>query len=194
MDEFFIKRTMENSIPQSQVFCVEILPLFWTTIRKYPHGNYTLLDVGPGAGGGAELLASIHRSNFLGYKIAVETLDISSLFNEFIHTYCPNITKANNCDLFEFTSTYDFVICSHVIEHVNGPLLFINELKKHAKYNVFVTAPFAENLDNASQGHINSFAQEFIDLVEHDHFSVRDSFGWQGPGRKVFDLIIKGCG
>lgn len=52
MDNDFIQRTLENSIPQSQVFMVEILPLFWRHLAAMNKGKYTLLDVGPGAGGG----------------------------------------------------------------------------------------------------------------------------------------------
>lgn len=91
--------------------------------------------------------------------------------------------------------SYDYVFCSHVIEHVPDPIDFCKQLQRIARHYCFITAPFNEDSANLSPGHINTFTEElFKKNLKIEYFETRTSFGWQGNNRKVFDLILKGAG
>lgn len=181
-------RWVENAaIPQSLVFMADMLPTIQKYARDYPYGTLlTCLDVGCGTGAAAQFIALLHRSNFLGFRMKVDAIDATSVYERYVKLFFPDV-GFSTCDATNLPqeSAWDFVTCSHVIEHVARPREFIDKLRRHSKDKLFIYAPFEEDPANLVPGHINSFDEAFIEDLEPVEWKLIDSLGWKkGFGRE----------
>jgi len=168
-----------NGGAQSRAFMIEMLPHIWSHLRTYPAGStFTVLDVGPGAGYGSELLASLHNTDFLGYRLVVDTVDLSTDYADVIRFHSKFIRNNRYEDIFEMSDTYDIVIASHVIEHVENPLEFVNRLREFARQRVFVYAPFDEPQEALTPGHISVLDKAFLANFNNDEWTLVHSIAW----------------
>lgn len=126
-----------------------MLPFFYEYVRIAGvelKQAYSLLDVGPRTGAGANLLGQVFADEQWGYllKLVVDTTDINPDWNDFIRLM-PYIHQNLNVDIFTMEeNTYDFCFCSHTIEHLDDPVGFVKQLKKIARKFAFITCPFEE--------------------------------------------------
>lgn len=182
---------------QSRVFVIDILPYLWRVLYKYPFGStISLCDVGPGSGYGTELIGALHKG-FLGWKINVTAVDIKdsySLYKQLFHRYY----EFRMQDIFSETmknESFDFVYCSHVIEHVKEPRRFVSRLQELCKDTVFLVAPYKENGEMITPGHINIFDQTFINLLQPREVHLIESQAWGAflsPRYKMFLALLDG--
>jgi|GEM_PF-2071568 len=134
---------------QTMIFYIDCLPHFW---EHFLHSGgalwqeYTLLDIGPRTGAGANLFGELFYDAVWGYavNIKIDTTDIEDVWN----SYCkmqPFISNVLNVDIFDMAdNSYDFVFCSHTIEHLDEPFDFIRKSTKIAKRFALFYCPYNE--------------------------------------------------
>lgn len=164
---------------QSKAFMVSMLPFIWSHMLTKQWGtHFRILDVGPGAGFGTELLASMHQGDFLGYRATVDVIDIDDTYADFIRQTHKSVTSVMVGDIYDLTEKYDIVVCSHVIEHVIEPLRFVRQLQQIATQKVFVLTPFEEKVELMAPGHINRFDRVFTENFHGDEIKLLESIAW----------------
>ncbi|MBU8913033.1 MAG: class I SAM-dependent methyltransferase [Spirochaetales bacterium] len=164
---------------------VDLLP---TIRRLFPSNDIELkvLDVGPRTGAGSALLAQLHDPRSRGkLKMRVTAMDINPRYAKYARYRFPQIDyKVGN--IFDTKETYDLVICSHVIEHMNSALQFVNRLVELARSFVVVACPWKEPPERFGTGHIWSVTEEFI-----DNFDIVDKTVYEGVFyKRGSELII----
>ena len=173
---------------QSQIFVVDCVPVILELLRKNHKraDSTTLLDVGSGTGAGTSLLSSLLSSDMLWCPVKVTGIDL------YPHRL---ICAANNFanfdyqigNVFALEETFDYVFCSHVIEHVPDLSPFLRRLAKLARKNVIVYAPYDERERIA--GHVNTITEETFQGFEIERIEVRKSAGWRW-GKPETDMCI----
>lgn len=161
---------------QSITFYCELLPDIWSLYENFS-GKINLLDVGARTGAGTALIGYLHQIYSLNrLKIETEAIDIDDTFVTYARKHYPqaNLKKG---DLFKIDSkSYDLVLCSHTIEHVDDPKIFLHELKRVARQYVILACPFDEN--KLIQGHKNSFNADFFEQTGAYKLRVYKSVTW----------------
>lgn len=174
---------------QSKEFMRHLLDEIQGYFRTFPYGTrFSVLDVGPGTSEGSNLLGSLYRSRKLGYGAKVETIDIRPDYVAYAKVFAPH-TKALVGDVFDLSRSYDVVIASHVIEHVQKPIDFCRQLQKISKGIVLICAPLMEDRDMITSGHINVFDQGFLDELGGDIRTIQ-SAGWGQFVEPPYEMFI----
>ena len=175
---------------QSMQFMIDLLPWIQRLLAQYPRGHrFEVLDVGPGTGHGTALLATLYRQAHLGYRMNVSALDINRLYQRYIPAiteYVPFIRD----DVFTHRGTYDIVIASHVIEHLDDPIPFCHRLQELARLAVFIVTPFKEPADHLTKGHVGVVDDDTVKLLEPDAFTVTHSAAWGAFHVPPYDMLI----
>jgi len=181
---------------QSKQFMMQILPHIQRYMRQFPRGEgFQILDVGPGAGYGANLLGSLYASTELGYRARVTTVDIRDTYADYIRVLCRYVAEHRVADIAELDDTFDIVTASHVVEHVRQPHDFCLQLQKLSRGAVFVCAPYRESRDRLTRGHINVFDDEFLATLNADEIELVESPAWGQflvPRYKMFIARLPG--
>ena len=185
----------ETAGAQSKEFMRHIADDIQAFFRRFPYGSrFSILDVGPGTAAGSEWLASIYRRKTLGYTATVETIDIDDTFLRYQKVMLPYI-KPMLGRMEDLTKTYDVVIASHVIEHVDDPVQFCSDLQRMSRGVVIVCAPFEERKDQMTSGHLHSLDDEFLKKLEPVSLRKIESAGWgqfMDPPYKMFVATLNG--
>lgn len=142
---------------QSVAFMAEMLPAVADQLQYRGTGKVSILDVGYGTGAGSAFLATILRDHPM-YPARVTLYDVASNFDAHVRDRYPDLIVLAEKRGLEYLPTwsYDLVIASHVVEHVQYPASFIIELRRIAKERVFIYAPLEEG-DRRVPGHLHSF-------------------------------------
>jgi hypothetical protein len=82
---------------------------------------------------------------------------------------------------------YDYVFCSHVVEHVPDLAPFLTRLVELARRNVFIYAPYDERERIA--GHVNTITEATFLGFEVEHLQIKKSAGWRW-GKPDADMCI----
>jgi len=180
----------------SKSFMIDLLPVIQTYFSKFKKGSaFEILDVGCGTGHGSNLLASLYQSMILGYRARVSAVDIDPNYHEYIKVFCPYIDH-KIIDIYDINRSYDVVIASHVVEHVPDPIAFCRRLQQLSRGIVINCAPFKENPELLTQGHINIFDDEFINELDPIQVEYIENAGWgqfMNPKYKMFIAELKGA-
>jgi len=127
--------------------------LAWEIIRHIEYGN-SVLDVGAGSGMITrrikELRPNLHISACDFSRPAVEWLKKKIPLNEVF--WC-DITKG----IEKPNKSYDIVVCTEVLEHLESPQKAVEELIRLARKKIIVSVPFGETQARKSGEHIWSF-------------------------------------
>lgn len=176
---------------QSRQFMVDLLPTLRRYMESFPfETHFRTLDVGCGAGYGTELLGALYRSRFLGYTLDVYGLDIRPDYVELCRAEHKCFTHIiGDISDTQFTNFCDIVVCSHVIEHVVNPKLFIRRLRELAPY-VLLAGPFNEPLGRLTRGHFHSFTEAFFVDTYCSDFQIIQSPGWGCRMTPRYEMFI----
>ena len=170
---------------QSIQFMADMLPI----VRKlYPQESHTIsvLDVGARTAAGTAFLQMLHHPHGNSkVKMQVTALDIDDSFKEYAKISFPDLQYQKE-DIFNIKNQkWDLVICSHTIEHVPDPHLFLKQLQKLARDYVLISTPYKEDPNNLIPGHCNSIDDSFI-----DKFSPVQKLIYDGMYFRQSDIVI----
>lgn len=138
----------------------------------------SLLDVGPRTGAGLAFLRLVHHpAAFTRLKFdPVAGIDIDPVFENSAALELPDISAmtGNMFDLPE--KSWDVVMCSHVIEHIEETENFIEQLCRIAKRYVFLACPYAET--PLSSDHCRTIDYNFFKSIGFLDVKVYESQQW----------------
>lgn len=183
---------IEKGIPQSELFMVELIPFIHRYYQAAPTNVLkTVLDVGPQSFGGTRLLQSIHNDrSFTKLRLDITALDIVSNFQNLQKLIVPEVEFLVQ-DLFSIQDrVWDFLICSHVIEHVPDPFPFMKQAQSLSRDFVLMACPWEED-PIVTKGHVNTINQAFIDQAGGENLKVYANYMW-GKQRKVCIFTLPG--
>lgn len=176
---------IEKSAPQSELFMVEIIPIIHELFFSFPQNKeISVLDVGPQTFSGTALLSRLHRQNtFNNLKMKISAIDIHDKFRLLGELFCPEVEFITG-NIFDITERkWDLIICSHVIEHVTNPLMFLRQLQKLSKQFVVVACPWHED-PIVTTGHQNTIDKKFVRQSGALNLKIFTNFMW-GKTREV---------
>lgn len=183
----------QKSFPQSMCFMLELIPLIHKLYIGAPTNiTKTVLDVGPQTYGGTALLERMHRQeSFNNLKLEVSSIDIHDKFDLVRELECPNVEFIKN-NIFNVKGrVWDTIICSHVIEHVDDPIKFLNRLRKLCSDFVVVTAPWRE-YPIETAGHVNTIDKStLLGKLPVRDLSIATNYMW-GKRREVVTFVLDG--
>lgn len=173
----------KQSAQQSRMFMIDIIPHIHRLYFDWPKGKILkVLDVGIHCGAGTALLAEVHNPKSFNYlKMEVTGIDIVNPFKDYIELCYPsvNFIQKNIFDISD-DEVWDLVICSHVIEHLEEPLPFIERLRQLTSGYALIACPYNEQ--PLRSGHIQTINDEFIAKVNPIEHYVYTNFCWRGKG------------
>lgn len=180
------------AIPQSIQFMIDCLPAIRDLISDPTVPQpITVLDAGTRSGAGANLLATLHRTQMLGPRLQVDALDISPDFKAYCEAVFTDVREYIVGDIFQIDQSrvWDLVFCSHTIEHIADPRPFIAELQRRARRWVLLYAPFDEKHPDGVE-HVTRITRELIHSLEPERTEVFTSPGWKKPGEPDSRVVL----
>jgi hypothetical protein len=102
-------------------------------------------------------------------------LDVNQNYRDIAIQRYPDLNYSIG-DIYDCTSTYDVIICSHCIEHVPNPSDFLLKLRSIARDYVIIATPFHE--EQLISGHVNRFDYKFFENTECNSIKVYKSLTW----------------
>ena len=187
--EYFISSRLD---PQSVGFMVDILPYFCKILKEdYPEFKtekiIKTLDIGTRTGSGANLLGQMFFGVYSRRQMTVDVLDIVNDFEEYLLETNRYINKFIFKDVEEVESkSYDYVVASHVLEHIPDVQKFATNLKRIARKKVIAYTPYNETNPIPEHFIIND---EVLKSLNATNIKITDeSFFWK---RK--DELLKTC-
>lgn len=167
---------------QSIGFSVEMLPQMYPYLRELEgRGRYLeALDVGSRTGAGAALVAELFMSYHSHLPTYVDSIDIDPTFLEYRRSRWPRLRRNLAGNVFDLApKSYDFIVCSHTIEHLEDPIAFCRQLQLIARDLVFIYCPFNE--ENPIPGH-HTVGNALVDSLEPVAKHVLRSWWWRPNG------------
>lgn len=184
--EKFIKK----SIPQSRLFMVEIIQMIHRLYEYLPINiEKSVLDVGPQTFAGTALLEELHNADtYSKLKLKVSAVDIHDKFTLIKELIAPNVNFIRS-DIFDLERKWDFIICSHVIEHVKNPINFLKKLQNISIDFVVVACPWEEK--ELTNGHINIINKRLVRSMGARDLRIYTNYMW-GKHREVCMFWVEG--
>lgn len=180
--------TLTRSAPQSLAFAKEMLPRVTAMVDAFLNDSpdateVTLADVGGGIGAGTEFIRaqlSIHlaRTRPRPVSVRVTMIENAPEYAEWCRRFYPGVDFMC-ADIYEHTVTYDFVLSSHVIEHVDAPIEFVARMRRMAREKLLVYAPYNERPLKA-YGHVNTIDDALIAKLDSPTVTLVRSKAWRG--------------
>lgn len=149
-------------------------------------GCSTLLDAGCGEGFVVNFLAKEHP------ELKISGVDISETAIEYAKEHFGDDAVFRTGSVYKLPfsdNSFDAVLCSEVLEHLDDPNRAMLELKRVARSNVIITVPhepFFQWLNNVSQwlhlgpdcGHVNFWTSSTFQAFVSAHFDDPE-FEWK---------------
>lgn len=170
---------LEYNNPQAICFLIDVYSDLQAIFARYPRlGEIRFCDVGPAFGGSAGLLAQMHRSHFLGPRLRVDALDITTERQAFIELSHPLVGfKVGRMEELPVSQRWDVVYCSNAIEHMTCPKTFLRSVLNHTDGYAIFLAPYRE-ADPMSPGHISQIDESTFAEFEVEYTRVFKSAAW----------------
>jgi len=177
---------------QSTQFAIDCVPYFHRILKQY-YGrinDLSFLDVGGGSGAGANVFALLHSDRVVYSKLKIDVIDYVPVRKRWVQSIYPNINYTVG-DVYDLTEQqWDFVFCSHVVEHVPNPRKFCQQLSKICKGFAFIYAPYNE-IERISC-HRNTITEDLFDGFNLESLEIFKSMAWHAdkPEDKCILAII----
>lgn len=180
---------------QSVAFMVDLIPYFLDILKDddahayWIHEPMLLLDVGARTGAGSDLLGSMFFGGASRRRAVVDVLDIDPTFAEFVEKTKRFVRRYIVSDISAIpTGAYDYVFASHVIEHIQDPGPFCEELKRISRKKVICYTPFDEADPIPSHHTIN---MDTLRSINAKRIEVTDkSWPWKHPNKHQFTVMF----
>lgn len=137
-------------------------------------------EIGCGAGKVVEIISSKYKKKkFFGYEI-------SKIAFKMCNNRLSNV-KYYNKSLESIKKKFDIILCADVLEHVENPYLFLRNIKKKSKYQVF-HVPLDLSVNSILRksvllsvrkevGHLHLYTKKLIiDDLKRSNFEIIDYF------------------
>ncbi len=186
------EKHVSKGMPQSLLFMVELVPFIHGLWGHLPEGSRrTVLDVGPENFAGTALLAQLHApDSFNRLKLEVSALDISDQFALFKELVAPDLELLVQDVSSIRGRSWDMVIASHVIEHVENPVDFMRHLQDLAREYVVVACPWRED-PIVTPDHVSTIDKEVVMAVGARDLTIHTNYSW-GKMREVCRFWLPG--
>ena len=177
---------------QAIQFAIDCIPEIHQVMLKYYERSdeLKLIDVGPGSGAGSNLIASLHSDRMIYSKINVDAIDYIDLRKLWADFQYPKVNYMVG-EIFDLPDkTWDFVYCSHCLEHVPNPRKYCDKLISICKGFAFIYTPYNEI--NLMEGHLNTITEEFYSNDNVYNIKIFHSLGWHAdnPENKVILAVL----
>ena len=181
----------QKSMPQSELFMVEIIPFIHRLFFDEPtNKEISVLDIGPQTFSGTSLLSRLHsQTSFNNLKMRISAVDIHDKFSPLKDLICPEVEFIKTDIAAIRNRKWDCVICSHVIEHVDDPRTFVNNVKKITNKVAIFACPWNETPIETS-GHVNIINKEFVRSIGASELSIFTNYMW-GKRREVCIFVVR---
>lgn len=173
---------------QSIQFAIDCIPHFHRILKQHYRrkDDLSLLDVGGGSGAGANVFALLHSDRIVYSKLKVDVIDYLPLREKWVKAVYPNLNY-RVADVYDLVDErWDFVFCSHVIEHVPNPEKFCQQLTRICKGFAFIYAPYKEV--ERIPAHINTITEDLFQNFNLESLEIFNSMGWHAD--KLEDKCI----
>ncbi len=147
-----------------------------------------LLDVGSGTGAGVNLLAQLHSDTMIWSKLDIDAIDYVPWRSRWVATQYPKVRYSvmDSADLP--ARAWDFVVCSHVIEHLPDPQAMIRDVLRACRGFAFIYCPYNEI--ELSPGHLSVITEADFEPHRPERIIVQESMAFHGPGRRCIMAIF----
>ncbi len=177
---------------QSIQFAIDCIPHFHRILKQHYNrkDDLSFLDVGGGSGSGANVFALLHSDRVVYSKIKIDVIDYLPLRERWVKCVYPNLNYTVG-DVYDVADKqWDFIFCSHVIEHVPNPRKFCQQLIKICKGFTFIYAPYNE-IDRIP-AHINTITEDLFEDFNLESLEIFKSMAWHAdkPKDKCILAII----
>lgn len=170
-------------------FAMDVIPELHKVMLKYYTRRQTLklVDIGAGSGAGTNVFAMLHTSDDVFSRLQVEAVDQVATRKRWINFMYPRV-KYTVGSLEKLRSRqWDFVYCSHVIEHTKDPRDFVKHLMRICKGFAFVYAPYNE-VDRIP-GHLSTITEKVFEGLPLESLIIRHSMAWK-PQAEGYQCIL----
>jgi 2-polyprenyl-3-methyl-5-hydroxy-6-metoxy-1,4-benzoquinol methylase len=165
--------------PQAVGFMADIAVVLRNLLLPAHAGQaLTVLDIGCKSGAGSELLGYLCQPK--GYSkltMAVTCADIDTSFENYCRQRHPHVEYLAG-DAFTAGRHWDIVIASHVVEHVDNPHAFVQQLQTLARRFVVLAFPFAEDPKARIPGHLHTLDHTFLRALSPRSVQVYEGLFW----------------
>ena len=165
---------------QSIQFVIDCIPELHRIMRThYQRGDHlSFLDVGSGTGAGANIFSMLHSGRHVYSKLSVDAVDYVDSRLRWVKTMYPRVNY-KVADVYDLPDkNWDIVFCSHVIEHVDHPEIFLEKLIDICKGFLIVYSPYNET--DKIPAHKNTITESLYDglKVKVEKLNLIKSMGW----------------
>lgn len=175
---------------QSIQFMADLLPFLHARMERHydRFQNLKLLDVGAGSAAGTQLIAQLHSDTMIWSRLEVDAADYVPWRQRWVAVHYPkvNYRVLDSADLP--SREWDFVVCSHVIEHLPDPERMIADVLRACRGFAFIYAPYNET--ELSPGHCSVITEETFASHGQCEIHLLESMGYYGPGRRCILAIF----
>lgn len=172
-------------------FAIDVIPELHKVMLKHYRRklNLKLVDIGAGSGAGTNMFALLHTSDEVFSPLEVEAVDQVDTRRRWIEFMYPKV-KYTVGSLEKLRSrNWDFVYCSHVIEHTRDPRAFVKHLMRICRGFAFVYAPYNEV--DLIPGHLSTITEKVFEGFPLEALIIRPSMAWlpQAGGQCILAVI-----
>lgn len=175
---------------QSIQFMADLLPhLHSRMTRHYDRfERLKLLDVGAGSGAGSQLLAQLHSDTKVWSHLDITAIDYVDWRSRWVAMHYPRIDYRVMPSSSLPAREWDFVVCSHVIEHLEDPRAMIADILRACRGFAFIYAPYNEV--ELSPGHLSTITEATFEGFGESEIHLAASMGFYGEGRQCIIAIF----
>lgn len=170
-------------------FAIDVIPELHKVMLKHYRRKLKLklVDIGAGSGAGTNVFAMLHTSDEVFSSLEVEAVDQVATRKRWINFMYPRV-KYTVGSLEKLRSRkWDFVYCSHVIEHTRDPRAFVKHLMRICKGFAFVYAPYNEV--ERIPGHLSTITEKVFEGFPLEALIIRHSMAWK-PQAEGYQCIL----